>query len=377
MSAPDEVGKHDLAKIAAAWMVHAGALAAWASWHLVNRVDCWGGYWQGQDGTVNRMTRPALTRRGQASLTGAVLVQHFQARRPDDVVGLHTTSPANTSLWGALDIDYHGLGSTAPEANERAALGWHNQLASDGFRPLLLDSNGSGGFHLWLIFDRPVRTPRLFHFLRTLAADHVRHGLPVRPEHFPKQPEVAPPGRPGEHGNWLRIPGRHHSRPGHWSRVWDGSRWLDGAAAVASLLSRTGDPAELVPDVPLPPPPPPIVPVSPSPWTLQVSCRGDNRAVRAAAYLRRLPNRGEGQGRHDVAYLAAAFLRRDLALQDDVVLDWLARWDGGNDPPLGPDILADVLACAWRYGRRPVGCGLGRRVPARGGQRVICIVEVY
>jgi hypothetical protein len=358
--------KTPLGKVGAAWHDRAAELAAWASWHLVNRVDCWGGYWRGPDGAINRMTRPALARRGNEWLTDAVLVRHFQARRPDDVVGLHTTGPANTSLWGALDIDYHGPGSTSPEANLQAALTWHDRLGRDGFRPLLLDSNGGGGFHLWIILNRPIRTPRLFHFLRGLAADHAQYGLPVRPEHFPKQCEVAPLGQKGSYGCWLRCPGLHHTRPGHWAKVWSGDRWLEGGEAVASLLSRTGDRAELVPDVPLPPPPP-IVPVSPSPWTLQVSCRGDNRAVRAAAYLRRLPNRGEGQGRHDVAFLAACFLARDLALQDDIVLDWLGRWDSGNDPPLGVEVLGDVKRCADKYGRRAVGYGLG--APARPPRR--------
>ena len=66
-------------------------------------------------------TRPAPSRRGQVYLTPAVLVRHFRARGPADVVGLHTTSPEDTSLWGTVEIDWHGLGSTPPAANEAAS----------------------------------------------------------------------------------------------------------------------------------------------------------------------------------------------------------------------------------------------------------------
>src|SRR5207249_4880532 len=85
-------------------------------------------------------------------------------------------------------------------------------------------------------------TRRVFAFMRWLVRDHVGHGLSAPPETFPKQPGI-PPGR---YGNWLRLPGRHHTRP-HWSRVWDGAGWREGAEAVAFLLTVSGDYPGLIP----------------------------------------------------------------------------------------------------------------------------------
>jgi hypothetical protein len=352
----------------AAWSARADELAAWAWRLLVNRADVWGGYWAGPDGAVNRMTRPAVKRRGSAFLDEGVLARHFRARRPDDVVGLHTTSPDNLSRWGALDIDRHGPTAGDPGVNLRAALAWHDRLAALGFRPLLTDSNGAGGFHLRVLLASPVPTPRLHRFLGTLAADHRRHGLAAPPELFPKQAGVEP----GRFGNWLRVPGRHHGRD-HWPAAWDGARWLGGPEAVAFVLTLQGDPPSLVPEPPPPRPRParPRRPATPPDGAL---------AKRAAAYLKRLPNRGEGEGRDDVAYQFAAFLVRDLALADPVALDWLALWDAGNSPPKGRERLAEVIASARRYGRRAVGSGLneasGGRHPPRGHYTMRFTVEV-
>jgi hypothetical protein len=76
-----------------------------------------------------------------------------------------------------------------------------------------------------------------------------------------------------------------------------------------------------------------------------------------AGYQRRLPNLGEGQGRDDVAYRFASWLVRDMALSDEVALDWLCLWDQGNRPPKGRDCLAEIMRNARNYGQRPVGCG--------------------
>jgi hypothetical protein len=346
----------------AAWRDAADRLALWAE-RIVNRRDAWGGY-RPPDEWGRRYTRAdgstgelgtTTTRKGR--LTRAVLARHFRARDRVDLVGLHSTAADNTSRWGAVDIDHHGPTSTPAAVNLAAALAWYAELAGRGFRPLLTDSNGRGGYHLLVLLSEPIPTPRLFYFLRRLVSDHTRYGMAAAPETFPKQPLLRPrpDGSPG-FGSWLRLPGRHHSRE-HWSRVWDGGRWLDGAAAVAHVLSLTGDPPDLVPDL-VPPPPrarrrPAAVP------------GGDNLSVRIAAYAARLPNLGEGQGRDDVAYHFAAFLARDLALADDVALDWLDRWDGGNTPPKGRAALAEILGNAKLYGRRPIGCGRPPGPPRR------------
>src|SRR5262249_43546903 len=134
-----------------AWAARAEELARWAWRRLVNRTDAWGGYrppeewgreYHRRDGTTGKLGQ-TTTRKGR--LTPALLARHFRATDRADVLGLHATSAANTSFWGALDLDAHGPTGTAPEANLRAALAWYARLVEDGFRPLLTDSNGAGG----------------------------------------------------------------------------------------------------------------------------------------------------------------------------------------------------------------------------------------
>jgi hypothetical protein len=337
-----------------AWRTGADELAEWAWRLLVNRVDVWGGYiplyCRAELGKVT--TRPRKKDRGKAYLTPVILRRHFAATVPELVVGLHSTSPDNTSRWGAVDIDAHGEGGNSPEVNLAAAMAWCAALTDRGFRPLLTTSDECGGLHLRFVLAEPVPTPRVFALLKDLTADYARHSLSAPPETFPKQESIPL----GKYGNWLRLPGRHHTRE-HWSTVWDGCRWLAGADAVAYLLTFTGDRAALVPEVIPTTLEPRFAPRSPRHY----GERG-NLANRIAGYLRKLPNLGEGQGRDDVAFSFACWLVRDLAVSDDIALAWLERWDGGNHPPKGRARLAEILESAHKYGRQPVGCG---RAPER------------
>jgi hypothetical protein len=348
--------------VAHAWAGRKEALADWALARLVNRFDCWGSYnpleeigrkyskEDGSEGEIGAQTaRPWMYQRGKVFLSCYHLRNHFAGLRREHIVGLHSTSPENVSRWGGLDIDHHGPKSTSAEVNWAAALAWYDVLVRRGFEPLLTDSNGTGsGFHLLTIFAEPVPTPRVFHFLKGLVADHADRGMTKPPECFPKQPMI----QPGRFGNWLRLPGRHHTRD-HWSRTWSGDGWLDGAEAIKFILSLTGDPVDLVPEPPPPEPPrrtsaPRVMP-------------GDRLAFRIARYMSRLPNLGAGQGRDDVAFGFACWLARDIALGDEDSLRWLELWDSGNRPPKGRKALAEILDNAKRYGKNEVGSGLGDR----------------
>jgi hypothetical protein len=303
-----------------AWAARADDLARWVLGRYVVREDVWGGYVAAAerdvertraDGTTYKLgatcTRPRKRDRGLAKLTPAVIAQHFRAVAAENVIGVHTTCPQNLCKYGTVEIDHHGEGSSPREATRRAALGWYEALRARGFHPLLWDSNGDGGYHLDVLFRELIPSARLFYYLRNLVRNYSEFGLTARPETFPKQPCLHPtPDGRGQYGNWCRLPGRHHTRE-HWARVWDGSAWLDGDKAIDFMLSLTGDPPSLVPE-------------------------GVDLLVRGRAYLSKLPNRGEGQGRDDVAYQGAAFLVRDLALSDGVALDLLGEWDAGNRP---------------------------------------------
>jgi hypothetical protein len=343
---PAHEGNGEAGGVRRAWAGRAAELARWAWDRLVNRTDVWGGYnaladrdkvITRPDGSTYKLgpttTRPAVRDRGLVVLTAATLERHFRTRAPEHVMGLHTTAPDNTSKCGATEVDWHGPESTDPEVNWRAARAWHDRLRGRGFHPLLTDSNGAGGYHLRLLLTEPVPTARVFWFLRDLVKDYAGLGLPEKPETFPKQSRLEPrKDRKPVYGNWLRVPGLHHTRR-HWSRVWDGSEWLDGNDAIDFILALKGDSPSLIP--------------SDIEWQFRV---GD--------YLARLPNLGEGQGRDDVAFNFLAFLVRDLKLADDYALEWAGRWDAGNRPPKGPERLREILANVHRYGQRAYGGGV-------------------
>lgn len=332
------------------WSALAVELADWTWRLLVNRVDVWGRY-----GDNCTYTAPAVSKRGAVLLTEADVARHFRPVYRGDILGLHTTSPDNLSRWLAVDVDHHGPGGNDAKANLAAAIAWYDRAKYLGFRPVLTTSNGVGGYHLRIIFREAITTPKVFNFAKWLVQDHGRHGLPSAPETFPKQAVI----KPGGCGNWLRLPGRHYKHD-HWSCVWDGTKWLDGANAVAFILSLTGDAPTLIPAdadrFPRQSTPQPVRRPAPLPV-------GTPEARRIAAYLAKLPNLGEGQGRDDVAYRFAAFLVRDLQLPDAIALLWLARWDLGNTPPKGQDRLLEIIKSAHTYGRHCYGEGVVRDRP--------------
>jgi hypothetical protein len=232
--------------VAAYWHNRASELADWTERRMANRRDISGNYYVGTDGKVCLTT-------SHDSLTRQRIIRHFRATTIDDVLGLHTTArvilepgvEACLSLWGATDIDQHGDVDYS-QANLAAALAWFDDLVGLGFRPLLVDSNGKGGFHLRVLFEDATITQHVRQLIRWTVRDWKARGLEHEPEVFPKQPEITASGN-GSCGNWLRLPGRHAKRD-HWSRVWDGSEWLEGEEAVDFILGLSGDPAQLIPN---------------------------------------------------------------------------------------------------------------------------------
>ena len=343
---------------AAAWAARAGELAGFF-WPMVNRADVWGGYrpmaergkeYTDSNGKVKKLgaptTRPEKSLRGRVRLTIDHLVTHFRATVPEQIVGLHSTSPENTSRTGAVDIDWHGEGSSAPEINLAGGQAWHKKLIALELTPLLSGSNGRGGCHLELLLSAPLPTPLMYSFLRWLVSDHANYGLTTAPETFPKQPRVAAPGEKGEYGNWLRLPGMHHTNQ-YLSSVWNGAEFVSGEDAVEFILS--------------------LKPTSP-----MVVQRALDQILEPLinAYRARLPNLGEGQGRDDVAFNYACWLARDLWREDETVLRRLGEWDKSNTPPKGDDRLREILDNAHQYGQQEYGCGLeepgGKRSKRRG-----------
>ena len=194
------------------WKQHASALAAWVDANLVNRRDAFGHYL-----AVERRTPEKTAVTDKSGLTPAVLRRHFEARSEADLVGLHSTArdgaiadgeaAACWCRWLGTDIDRHDETVDA-EATARAAKTWSLKGSGLGFRPLLLDSNGDGGYHLLLLFDGPVASEKVYAFGKWFVRDWKELGLGEEPEIFPKQAKLEGKG----FGNWLRLPGRHHTR---------------------------------------------------------------------------------------------------------------------------------------------------------------------
>ena len=114
-----------------------------------------------------------------------------------------------------------------------------------GYDPLLFDSSGRGGYHLWVLFAEPAPTAAVFDLVKAVASTWEANQLEEEPEVFPKQP------RPGSLNAWFRLPGMHHTQP-HYSRLWSGEEWLsdpwlEGHAAIDAMLQV----------IPGPPPPAP------------------------------------------------------------------------------------------------------------------------
>ena len=237
-----------LQQIRSEWVGRSKELADWILANLVNRTDVWGRYLskkkrknadcsdkkKGFHGNV--VTVPFKDERGKTFLGVSSLEKHFKAV-DGGVLGIHSAARDGTSRWFAIDIDRHDeedLSVTA-EGNFSVALGWYAELQKRGFDPLLMDSNGKGGFHIWVVFAEPMRSRSVRAFINDFVSDYKQRGLDNEPDLFP--------GTHGSNhlGSWLRLPGRHHSRV-HYTRIyndqsWDDRRWLEGHDAIDRILA--------------------------------------------------------------------------------------------------------------------------------------------
>jgi hypothetical protein len=100
-------------------------------------------------------------------------------------LGVHSQAANGTSRWFAIDIDYHTLDdhTGSREANYLAATTWFKRLQSSGFDPLLMDSNGDGGYHLLQFFSSPMNTDTVRMFMKELTSDYQTLGLDEPPIH--------------------------------------------------------------------------------------------------------------------------------------------------------------------------------------------------
>lgn len=206
---------------AAAWKEKADRLADWCIKHLFVRVDAF------PEWVADRW------RCTKSLLTVQHLSGHFSGLW---VVGSYTISPDNTCCYTAWDIDCHDGDEEQAERNLTLALDLYERLRALGLHPIMEDSNGVGGYHVWILWHDSVPADVARRFGQHLAGDH-------NIEVFPKQNGLPR----GGYGSQLRIPGHHHKRD-HWSRFYDGEHWLEGEEAVDFLLSSEQSEVDLIPD---------------------------------------------------------------------------------------------------------------------------------
>jgi len=244
MAAPfsEFAGNKRLLWIAREWEDHADELAEWAMERLVNRRDVWSQYTLRGD-KISVVMLPIKERRalGTDMVTLHKLRRHFAGRSRSHLIGLHSISDHNTCKWFAIDVDLHD--PTVANADEMAAanlaacLSWATRLREKFFDPVVMDSSGAGGYHVWTLLDREYPLADVYEFVSEMRNDYADFGLPRKPEVFPPKQSVLP----GHLPYGLRLPGRHHTNL-HYTRVWNfdsmgESEWLEGAEAIETLLS--------------------------------------------------------------------------------------------------------------------------------------------
>ena len=240
---PEFAGNKRLHWIAEEWLRYADRLAEWTMEHLVNRRDVWSQYIV-KNGEVGVVMLPVKERRksGAEMVTMNKLRRHYSGRAISHLIGLHSISDHSTCKWFAIDIDLHD--ETVADADEvaannfAAAMEWSGKLRELGMDPIVFDSNGVGGYHIWTLFDKEYPLEDVFDFADEMRSNWEELGLPRKPEIFPPKRHVAKDDLP--YG--LRLPGRHHYRQ-YYSRVYNfealegENEWLEGGEAIEVMLA--------------------------------------------------------------------------------------------------------------------------------------------
>ena len=230
-----------------AWSQESSRLTQWTLERLVNRTDIYRIYRpmsHRQDDLCNSLTLPWKEREQiPGTLTSTIIEKHYQDSSHSNLIGLYAISAECTCKWFMIDIDQvrcNWLVST-----KIAAIAWWEDLRGQGFRPLLLETNGisNGSYHLLVCLSEAISSQRLHAFVSRMVKDFGKYGLRQIPSVCPNDPEINE-YRPD--GSWWRLPGRHHTRE-FWTRVWDGSRWLENQEAIEAILGVSGDSPDLIP----------------------------------------------------------------------------------------------------------------------------------
>ncbi|MBM4076498.1 MAG: hypothetical protein FJ267_12775, partial [Planctomycetes bacterium] len=177
-----------------------------------------------------------------SELTTDDLAAHFAG---EITLGVGSTSLEDKCLWVAWDLDNH-VSDLTTNQNLAYAIVLRDSLRAMGFHPLIEDSDGKGGIHLWVLFKSPIPAKQAHAFSTSVANDFQEHGLD-KIECLPKNSTVQ--HTDAKCGTYLRVPAKHHKRE-HWSRFYGDDDWLSHSDSVQLLLNYLGDDPALIPGIP-------------------------------------------------------------------------------------------------------------------------------
>ncbi|HMJ08460.1 MAG TPA: hypothetical protein VK468_05610, partial [Pyrinomonadaceae bacterium] len=176
-------GNRRLLWIAEEWQRYADQLAEWAMERLVNRRDVWSQYTV-KNGEIGVVMLPIKERRkaGTDMVTLNKLRRHFSGRAVSHLIGLHSISDHSTAKWFAVDVDLHdeniANADEIAQANFAAVMAWAKHLRDLKMDPIVMDSNGVGGYHLWVLLDKEYPLADVYDFVSELRSDWEKFGLP-------------------------------------------------------------------------------------------------------------------------------------------------------------------------------------------------------
>jgi hypothetical protein len=150
---------------------------------------------------------------------------YFYEAYSDDLVQKHCAGTETLSAtainaqglccWMALDIDCRDTDTARAAANLQAALYFYKNCP---YETMLESSNDYGGYHLWIFPPAPMSGADAVAWIHQFVGN----------TKFEIRPAInAPAGTtPFYFNNSLRLPGLNPKR-GTWSKIWDGSQWID------------------------------------------------------------------------------------------------------------------------------------------------------
>jgi hypothetical protein len=169
-----------------------------------------------ENGNVTRAWKPGWSKKANYNKKQAESWDTICGRRLGDEVMVGFAAKGQNSkqsTWGAMDFD--GKRSEAERARaERLAMAALEVAARDEENKLILETSGSGGWHLYLIRRQPLPVDEWTRILKGIADEIGTEILPGTCEIFPPDGDED-----NECGTAIRAPGTYNASSGNFSLI--------------------------------------------------------------------------------------------------------------------------------------------------------------